>query len=595
MNPTASPTATPTATRTATRTATAAARPHLLPLLGLLAFAAVAFGTGLGWGLPSRDADPFLFGPRTPWTGAQVMALAGPWSPAGDRGSDRPQHPMSPSVGPTTRATVLNATDADRAEIVRRYRLYSCQPDEMITFRSLSRMRPSAGDLDPRLYQYGGLWIYPVGGLLRLSAAAHLLALGTDLAYYLDHPDAFARFYVVARLYSAAWGLAGVAVVYGLTLELTEATEPGGSAAGSPNAVGKPAAEPPGSVFDRRIAAAVAAGIYVAMPVVVNAAHEAKPHLAGTVLTLATVWAAARSARTGRGWVFVAVLAGAASGMILTGVAAWAVLPVLAWRRPKRLAAMAAVAGLTFAVTNPYLPFDALFHRERLASNVGNYASFYGPSLAPATLWNAARLWVLGTSPVPAAVAVIGCGLLARPGRGRGWVLLAAPAAFVAVQFALLAAAKPAEYARFALTLDVAAAVVAGATITGLPLLRPREAALAGWLVVACTALYGMRTDINCLADTRDTSTRRTVARRLQSQATPGRSLVVAADPAPYGLPPVDLFAWRIVLVPRGERAAGVGPDALAVGFTDATRTGLASPISWANKPFDITPVAARP
>jgi hypothetical protein len=184
----------------------------LLP--ALLAFAAASFSTGINWGLPSRDADPFLFAGRTPWTGAQVMALAGPWQPGGDRGSDRPQH----GSDPTTRATILNATDADRAEIVRRYRLYSDQPDEMITFRALSRMRPSHGDLDPRLYQYGGLWVYPVGVLLRLAAAIRLLTLRTDLAFYLDHPDAFARFYLVARLYSAAWGLAGVTVVYGLSL-----------------------------------------------------------------------------------------------------------------------------------------------------------------------------------------------------------------------------------------------------------------------------------------------------------------------------------------------------------------------------------------
>ncbi len=195
----------------------------------------------------------------------------------------------------------------------------------MITFRALSRLHPGRLDLDPRLYQYGGLWIYPVGGLLRLAAAAHRLTLRTDLAFYLDHPDAFARFYVVARLYSAAWGLVGVVVVYGLARELT----------------------------GRTLVAATAAGVYAAMPVVVNAAHEAKPHLAGTVLTLATVWAAARYRRTGRGWAWAAALAGAAAGMVLTGVAAWAVLPVMAWRRPRTAALAVLVAAGVFVVDQP--------------------------------------------------------------------------------------------------------------------------------------------------------------------------------------------------------------------------------------------------
>ena len=574
-------------------------RTHAVLLAGLLAFAAVSFGTGIGWGLPSREADRFLFGNRTPWTGAEVMALAGPWQPAGDRGSDRPQHA---AAGPATRPTVLNATDADRAQIVRRYRLYSDQPDEMITFRSLSRMRPTHGDLDPRLYQYGGLWIYPVGGLLRLAAAAHLLTLRTDLAFYLDHAEAFGRFYLLARLYSAAWGLIGVVVVFGLVRELLSRT-------GAPD-VNPGLLSPEGR---RTLAAATAAGVYAAMPVVVNAAHEAKPHLAGTVLTLATVWAAARFVRTGRGWATVGVLAGAAAGMILTGVAAWVVLPVMAWQRSTRAAVLAGlVAVLTFAVTNPYLPFDLLFHRERLASNVGNYGTFYRPGLSMDGIVTAGQLWEMGTSPVPAVVAAVGVVMWMRQTRGTGtarheavaagsarpksvripvtWVTIA-PAAWVAAQFALLAAGKPAEYARFALTLDVLTGVLAAATVARLPL-KPREANLAGLLLVVAVALYGMRYDLNFLADNGRSATRRTVARQLAGLATAGRTLVVSADPAPYGLPAVDLFAWRIVLLPPNAAPADVGPNALAVHPTDRTTLGLPSPISWADKPFEIVPVA---
>ena len=561
-----------------------ARRTHLYALAGPLLLAAASFLTGINWGLPGRWADPFLFGPRQPWTGAQVMALAGPWSPTADRGSDRPQHAAA-----TTRATVLNATDADRAEIVRRYRLYSAQPDEMITFRALSRMRLRPLDLDPRLYQYGGLWIYPVGGLLRAAALVGLVDLRTDLAFYLDHPDVFARFYLVARLYSAAWGLLGVVIVYGLTRELTR----------------------------RTLAAVAAAGAFAVMPVVINGAHEAKPHLAGTVLTLAAVWAAARHVRTGRGWAWAAALAGAASAMVLTGVAAWTVLPVMVWLRTRSsqeprtegtpavsgfppgpltagvpsvrgsvrswptLAAAVAIAAAVFVIANPYLPIDLLLHRERLASNVGNYGNFYHPTATGAVLWNAARRWVDGTSWAPAIVALVGLPLVAR--RPGPWWLLAAPTAFVAAQFTLLAADKPAEYARFALTLDVAAAVVAAAAVCRLPL-RPREASLSAALLVAATALFGVRYDLNFWADAGSNSTRQTVARRLAQGAAPGRRLALPADPAPYNLPPVDLFAWQL------ELATVAPPGGLLVRPTDAAAAGVASPISWANKPFEVVP-----
>ena len=67
---------------------------------------------------------------------------------------------------------MLNETDSQRAEIVRRYRLYSYQPDEMITFNALRQMKPGAGQLDPKLYQYGGLWVYPVGAMLKVEGFA---------------------------------------------------------------------------------------------------------------------------------------------------------------------------------------------------------------------------------------------------------------------------------------------------------------------------------------------------------------------------------------------------------------------------------------
>jgi hypothetical protein len=171
--------------------------------------------------------------------------------------------------------------------------------------------------------------------------------------------------------------------------------------------------------------------------------------------------------------------------------------------------------------------------------------------------------------------------------------MAAAPAACVALQFVLLAAGKPAEYARFALTFDVLAGILAAVAVARLPL-RPREAAMAGVLLVAATALYGLRYDLNFLADNRPNSTRRTVARQLARLATPGRTLVVSADPAPYVLPPVDLFAWRIVLLPPGAPTSDVGANALAVRPTDRTTLGLPSPISWADKPFEVVPVAAR-
>ena len=108
-----------------------------MPLLaGLISL--LVFLPGIGWGLPSRDADRFLFGDRTPWTGAEIIALAGGFDAGGGRGADVDANPLDRGAGDAP--VVLNDTDAKRAEIVRRYRLQSHQPDEFINFAAVAGM-----------------------------------------------------------------------------------------------------------------------------------------------------------------------------------------------------------------------------------------------------------------------------------------------------------------------------------------------------------------------------------------------------------------------------------------------------------------------
>ena len=128
----------------------------LVPML----LGAVVFLIGINWGLPSRKVDPFLFGDHPTWTGAQIVNLLGEPASAGGVSSIGADVDANPNK---VRPVLINGTDAQRAEILVRYRLYSYQPDEMITFRALRAIPASHGD--PKLYQYGGLWIYPVGAL----------------------------------------------------------------------------------------------------------------------------------------------------------------------------------------------------------------------------------------------------------------------------------------------------------------------------------------------------------------------------------------------------------------------------------------------
>ena len=175
-------------------------------LLVLLLAATVVFLVGIDWGLPDRYDDHLLFGGREVWSGARLAGLVGSGV------LSAPQVAADVDVNPVVadrHPVELTRTPTGRAELIVRYRLYSRQPDEMIAFRALYSARR---DGDPRLYQYGGLFVYSVGVALRAAGALGLAILTDDLTFYLDHPAAFGRFYVVARLVVLCHGMVGVAL-----------------------------------------------------------------------------------------------------------------------------------------------------------------------------------------------------------------------------------------------------------------------------------------------------------------------------------------------------------------------------------------------
>jgi hypothetical protein len=565
-------------------------------LAPLLAIAACVFLAGITWGLPSHKADPYLFGDHPVWTGADIVRLAPESAADENRGADVDVNPITDRRHPV----LLNGTDAQRAEIVRRYRLYSYQPDEMITFKSLSGMHPGRLDLDPRLYQYGGLWIYPVGGLLKLCSLLHLVDVRPDKAWYLDHPEAFGRFYVVARAYSAAWALVGVAAVYWITRRLSAS----------------------------RLAAAAAAGCYAFLPAVINAAHEAKPHMAGAVLILLTVVAATRYVETGRRnwWIAAGGLAGASLGMVLSGLWAFAVLPAMVllrpapWRDRARTLVLATLCGVAvYVLTNPYVPYNALFRRARLTSNLGNSTAMYAVHGSSNAVVNAAKLIAEGASIVIAIVGLIGLCIavlrwVRRPdddaSRGTSvpaW-LLAAVAVIVLIQFVLLAGGKPGEYGRFALVPDIALAIAAVMAVAGAraevgPILRTILLAVLS----LATVPYGLEYVYAFRRDTRSITSRIRAAEELKTMF---GAIGLYDEPAPYLMPPVNLFDRNLILLPRGIKTDPAevpvnftlrpvdrpeewadGPVLLPSRWRRGTLFFRATPISWANKRFELASV----
>ena len=567
-------------------------RGNALILVFLLLIAGgFVFLLGIGWGLPSPGANAFLRPSGPNWSGRQILLLAGDPNSERQRASDVSSNPMA-----REHAVLANGTDQARARIIRRYRLMSYQPDEFTTFAALSGMKPGRGDLDPRMYKYGGIWVYPVGALLKLTSFMGLVQLTPDSAFYLDHPEAFGRFYIVARFYSAAWGMLAIVAVFLLVRKIC------------------------GSMT----AATWGAVCFMLMPMVVTAAHEAKPHLAGAALTLwAVLAAAAYVERAGRANALIAaLLCGAAVGMVPSALPVLLVLPAMIllrrnWQRDARhargiadpksigtIAALIAVAGLVYCMTNPYVPIHLLGDRAVLRSNLGNSSNFYyaGASGLP----RAAVMVGLGMSFMLAAAGLVGASALAvraarKPCdaptemRRRATGLLLATATLpTALAFFIFASGQPADYARFALPFDVFLAIEAVVAIETFFARR--------WRNVCCTVLalttgfFGVQYWAGFQRDCRPNTSRTMLAAELAGRLSQGSGVLASSqEPAPWSLPPVDLFRWTIVLPPRNwpavQRFDGadvtIAPEDVFL-HPSLRELLFSTPISWADKSFDV-------
>ena len=536
------------------------------------------------WGLPASDTDDLFFAGGAPWPVERYAAAsAAEARRAATTATDVDIDPPADRGG----FVELTADEAGRAAILRRFRLYSHQPDEMLTFMALQRMRPSAGEFDPGFYQYGGAYVYLIGASLGVAHLTGLAPISTNIDTYMAAPERFGRFYVVARVVSLAFACAALLGVYWL------ASRAGGRRAGW-----------------------IAVLLLAFAPAFLTAALEAKPHMAASTLTIWAVCAALQYVRRGGAWIVaVGVLAGGAFAVLLSGAVALVIAPAILFvRRDRRTIAHVAVATMialgVFAATNPYLIHHTLFQRELLTGNFGNTLGMYrigsvvGSALAVLVFLQLS----VGLTWIPGLVGVRALWL-----RWRWRTLIpAAPAVGLLVVFGAVAGGKPAEFARFLLTVSALLCVAGGALL----------ARVSGWrrwvgvvAVVAFVVLEGAAAYIMNFA--RDANgrheTRRMAAVDLLDAAGPADAIGVIAEPAPYGCPPLDFARRRVVLLPGERPSVFAEPDMAAVvdlpewlvacvdrvealegaPYMTAYRLWRSygdgwwrrSPISWANKP----------
>ncbi len=537
------------------------------------------------WGLPSSQIDPLLFGNDEPWDADRYNAEAD-LQARRERvgGADTDLDPLEV----TDRIVNLTEDEAARAAILRRYRLFSRQPDEMITFMALQRMNPRGFDFDPQLYQYGGGYIYLIGAALGVSSLLGLTTITGDVGVYLAQPELFARFYLVARLVTLIFG----ALTLVATIKLAR------RAAG-------------------RAAGWIAFFFVAACPVFITGVLEAKPHLPSVCLLLWAILSALDYQANGRrrDAIRMGLLVGYAFGLVLTGLAGILLWPLMFFARRhdarRMLRHLALAGGLALAVyiiTNPYIPYNLLFHADVFSGNIENSTAMYSIGRIPEGLARVGQLLLESCGP-----GVLAGGFIALIWLCHRWprqiVLAIAPGLAMLVLCVAIGANKPAEFARFLLLPTILFAIATAALTATLAGHR------LGWgIVVTILALAVMRTPAYVHSFYADAhfqhESRHRAALYLREHTRPSDVIGVVQVPAPYAVPPLDFAHRTIHLLPpnditRGE--CGNLPPWLVLTADDATihrdawwhthyhltQRFAAEPlqlsrITWANKPVFI-------
>jgi hypothetical protein len=211
---------------------------------------------------------------------------------------------------------------------------------------------------------------------------------------------------------------------------------------------------------------------------------------------------------------------------------------------------------------------------------------------------HATLLLLLGMGPPIALAGVIGIvlrsiGKRTEPSNRIG-LLLGIPAALVLIGFILHAGNKPGEYARFGLLFDTMFLLEAFIGIA-LAVRSTAIRAIVGILVLGFTILHSAAYEQEFIEDDSRTRAAADIDARL-AKAGESPVLYILSEPAPYCLPPVNLFRWKMILLPAGGQIPAGSPAGVLV--KPDTKLDLfnpsATPISWANVGFDVAEVGGK-
>ena len=236
---------------------------------------------------------------------------------------------------------------SDKLEEFWSFMTNSANADERKPYTALSAMNPATLDFNPRLFIYGGAFLYPLGGALYLSSALGLISVDRSTVATVADPDNIAAIYVVGRSMSM--------VAFLVTLALT-------------HRLGKRLGGAPAGVF--------AMVLFSISHVALNQSVVTKPHVYAACFSLLSVLCALKylDGSSRRHLVLSSVFCGVAIGSFLPCALILLVNACLLFnagdghKSLKTLGVLFAGSFVVVILTNPYfvLDLDRFIHTVRI-------------------------------------------------------------------------------------------------------------------------------------------------------------------------------------------------------------------------------------
>ncbi|MFA5778944.1 MAG: glycosyltransferase family 39 protein [Elusimicrobiota bacterium] len=333
---------------------------HWIVLLFLISTSIFFNLQGTNWGVPSKERTELVFPEQfrnesfyllMKQTRDDIYKLSG-GSPVGRlKDSSSSLSPILQSMGVQEKENLFfDGNKKMLTNFIRPYLLRSNHTDEQMTISSLGGMHPKSFDFNPRIFPYGGVYIYGMGAVLGISHILGVVKINRDLNFYFKQPEEMGKIFTVGRFVNIIFSVLTALLIFLITKKCCSVN-----------------------------AALLSVLFYIVCPAIVFQTHIMKPYIIATFFAIGCLYYSVMmiTTPTVKNYILAGILAGLTAGT--TPVYAFIIIApltahfIMSKKITKNLFFTFLAGVFIFFITNPYW----LINYKDVLSEMKTSANFY--------------------------------------------------------------------------------------------------------------------------------------------------------------------------------------------------------------------------